>query len=775
MSDKLFDTQELSEIRKLIGDEEPKQPSRPSAAIPPQSSSDYDLNQIIAEVSGTVDKTAKTPRPQPRVSQRTGAVPRVNSQRVSQRTGTIPRVSQGTGRIPPQTGRIPLQGTGRIPRVPQGSGRVPQGSGRVPQGSGRVSQASGRIPQINGHVSQVSGRIPRIPGADPWEVDQALRANAEQQARQLAAMTEEAEKEDKLSRKERKRLERQRREEEERARDKEDEIEFRDPKQAQRYCKKRARNLAQRSIIVLIFGLLATYITVASGMGLPLPSVFQYTEHAYLTIMTLMILQFIAMFIGLDVVSNGFYNLFTFKADRASLVVCSLLASLFHGTTIITLQWTGWIPYCAVSIILLFAQMQEEKARMAGRYRAYKAATLGDHPTGVYAHQDGRDHIVRTVKYRMPDLNGFLREMERNDQVEMFERIYVPLAIIASFAFAAVSSFGTGNGTSFFWALSAILSISAPLGILCGFGAAYRNVSRKLLAEGAALPSARQASQMRHVQESILGDGDVFPAGSITMEGIQNYGAYSEDKLLAYASAVTAGKGLEIGRVLSESLRERYARPVRASNITHYESGGMSADIGADSVLVGTASFLGKLGIRQPTTQNADNPIYVVINSQIAGEISLKYHPTAQTYGALHALERIKIRPVLSAQDFNISPAMVESMFEVRHGTMDAVDPSRIPEISNPRYVGKDRVCALLSKDGAMPYVMVQQAAGKLVGAMRSNLLIGTIAGVCGILLMFYLTFKGAAEAVEPKNVLLYLLLWYIPVFFISLTTRRNY
>ena len=81
MSDKLFDTQELSEIRKLIGDEEPKQPSRPSAAIPPQSSSDYDLNQIIAEVSGTVDKTAKTPRPQPRVSQRTGAVPRVNSQR----------------------------------------------------------------------------------------------------------------------------------------------------------------------------------------------------------------------------------------------------------------------------------------------------------------------------------------------------------------------------------------------------------------------------------------------------------------------------------------------------------------------------------------------------------------------------------------------------------------------------------------------------------------------------------------------------------------------
>ena len=287
-------------------------------------------------------------------------------------------------------------------------------------------------------------------------------------------------------------------------------------------------------------------------------------------------------------------------------------------------------------------------------------------------------------------------------------------------------------------------------------------MSRKLLAEGAALASARQANRLRRVKEAVLRDGDLFPAGSITVEEIRNFGSYSAEKLLAYASAVTAGQGLEIGRVLSESLREQYGRPVRASNVTHYESGGMSADIGADSVLVGTASFLGKLGIRQPDTSGLENGVYVVINSQVAGEIALAYHPTAQTYGAIHALGRIKVRPVIAAQDFNISPAMVESMFEMKHGTTDAVDPSRIQEVVDPRYAAKD-------------HVMVQQAADKLVGALRSNLVIGTIAGVCGMLLMFYLTFKGAAEAVEPKNVLLYLLLWYVPVFVLSLTSRRNY
>lgn len=88
--------------------------------------------------------------------------------------------------------------------------------------------------------------------------------------------------------------------------------------------------------------------------------------------------------------------------------------------------------------------------------------------------------------------------------------------------------------------------------------------------------------------------------------------------------------------MLSESLREQYGRPVRASNVVHYESGGMSADIGGDSVLVGTASFLSRMGLPVSDASNIENGVYVVINSQIAGLISLAYHPTAQTYGAIH-------------------------------------------------------------------------------------------------------------------------------------------
>ena len=270
-------------------------------------------------------------------------------------------------------------------------------------------------------------------------------------------------------------------------------------------------------------------------------------------------------------------------------------------------------------------------------------------------------------------------------------------------------------------------------------------------------------------------DSVFYPAGSIVIDEIKNYGNYTTEKLLAYASAVTANNNLEIGRVLAEALREQFGRPVKANNIVYYESGGMSADIGTDNVMVGTAAFLSKLGISQPTEYTVSNSVYVVINSQIAGEIVMSYHPTAQTYGAVHIMTRVKKYPVISAQDFNISPAMVESMFEVKKGEIGSIDAQRIDEVNNIKYVQNDKVSALLSKDGAMPFAIVLQSAERLLTSLRANLFIGTVAGIAGMLLMFYLTYKGAAEAVEPKNVLIYLLLWYLPTFAVNTSTKISY
>ena len=188
------------------------------------------------------------------------------------------------------------------------------------------------------------------------------------------------------------------------------------------------------------------------------------------------------MFIGLDIVGNGIYNLFKGRPDRGTLVVISLVASLLHGMTIILFKNNAWMPYCAISMVLLFAQMQEEKAFMAGRYRAYKAAALGDRPTGIYAHADAKDRARRAVKYRMRSVDNFLREMERTDTVQVFERIYTPYC---NFSVYCIFCNGCNRckrlGSFLLGVFCYYVYLLHHLVILCSFGTSYKNISRKLL------------------------------------------------------------------------------------------------------------------------------------------------------------------------------------------------------------------------------------------------------------------------------------------------------
>ena len=57
-------------------------------------------------------------------------------------------------------------------------------------------------------------------------------------------------------------------------------------------------------------------------------------------------------------------------------------------------------------------------------------------------------------------------------------------------------------------------------------------------------------------------------------------------------------------------------------------------------------------------------------------------------------------------------------------------------------------------------------------GFLAAALTLGAFAGICGMLIVFYLVFQNAAAALPVTNLLLYLLLWYIPVFIITLQTH---
>lgn len=555
----------------------------------------------------------------------------------------------------------------------------------------------------------------------------------------------------------------------------EEDIILRDPAQAQRSALRRARGLNVRSLLVLLLAAAAAYLSLAPTFeALPVPIALDAAENQPIAIGALMLLQFIAIFLGIDVFGMGFFNLFHGIPDRSTLVSFAVIASLLHGASIVVFdnQSGVEIPYLAVSILLLYAAMREERGRCAARARAYKAISSAERPMAVYSHYDRTDDVCRAVKGPLGKMEDFLREMERPDTIDRFSMIYAPIALAASIIFALVASVGRGDPIRFFWAFSALLSVSAPLGLLCAFGAGYKNVSRRLLGTGAALAGARQANLLRGTEEVVLTENDLFPAGSIALEALQNMGGMADDKVLAFAAALTDGAGLELGRVLNDTLRERYGAVASAKSVQMVE-GGVAGEVGGHRAILGTAALMVKMGVRMRAGQSADTcNAYLVVDNTLAGVLTLRYQPTKGTYHAMRTMRRMHMSASLAVTDFNISPAMVESQFDLKRGFADQPDPACVERMMDEGYTAEDAPAAILTREGAGPFITVLRAADKLAGAVRSCITLGAFAGVCGMLIVFYLLFQNAVAALPVMHLLLYLLIWYIPVFIITQQTH---
>ena len=561
MDKKIMDTQELSEIRALLGEFEETPPAKkpPQARATPQPPPPQPAAPRRPRAEAAAPRQAPPQQRQAapragRPAETTQPIPRSGAARPQQPQRTAPP-SQQTQRMAPPPQAAQPQPRGAAPRAQRAAGQPPAApqqpsprntynldeilsevSGVVEQGASEKAHDSQR-PRARPvrHDDEAEVRHPAAPPQRPAkrprivpmrpeyedeededeDDDEYEEIDEREERREARRAHKEAERERRRTAREAKRV----------STEEDEEIVIRQPRQAQATCARRAKSLGSRSIVVLIMGLIALYLTLAPGFGLPLPTAVHFIEKPLLATLALLLTQFFAMFAGIDVVGLGFYNLFSAKPDRRTMVSAALLASLLHGLTIILAPaWSAYPPYCAVSIILLFAMMTEEKNRLLARYRVFKAVSLSDSPVLVYSHLDPDDRPRRALKYQRSDNTEFLRELEKPDYAERFSSFYVPIALASAITFSAVSALANRDPSRFFLSFSVMMSVGAPLGILCAAGTPYKNVSRRLLGDGAAIAGARGAQRLRAAIEAVLYDADLCPAGCISLGSLHKVG-----------------------------------------------------------------------------------------------------------------------------------------------------------------------------------------------------------------------------------------------------------
>lgn len=533
---------------------------------------------------------------------------------------------------------------------------------------------------------------------------------------------------------------------------------------------KKLRRLRLRSVLAFFFWLLGLGVTALPDLALPIPEAYSFAAVPHFYFIALCVLLVFSMAAAGDVVFAGLYRLCRLRPTLDSAVLLSALAALAHGLWSIG-QKDAAMPYICVAQGALFFAILSKRGRLLMLRRTYKAASLSTDPAAVCTKENRKE---RTLVYKVKGAKeADLSQVESFDATMAFSRIYAPLAIVAVLALSVMASFGTGAPQQFFPALAAISAMLAPVGLLLSTATPGVRISKKLFTGGSALLSARSARELAWGELAVITDSDIFPPGSVAISGMKIARSMSMEKVVAFAAGALRAVGGGVSHAFLEFAKQQYIFVPEPARVQYFETGGISAQIGPDSVLCGTASFLMRMGIHVSEGRSIKSGVFVAVNGAFAGVFALKYSTPPQSYSAFRVLRVGRLRPLLATRDFNVTPLMVEDKFDLRPGRTDFPDVEERVALAREEGRGKGRPLALLSRNTMLSFCECVTGARRLHRAVRFNLTVSLLCAVIGIALMYYLSSTGNLHAAGPWNVLLYLILWYIPVWLYSSLLSR--
>ena len=269
-----------------------------------------------------------------------------------------------------------------------------------------------------------------------------------------------------------------------------------------------------------------------------------------------------------------------------------------------------------------------------------------------------------------------------------------------------------------------------------------------------------------------LDDKDLFPAGAAKLNGMKFYGDREPDLVLAYTTAlIKANRGALVG-LFSQLLDSRNGYYYTVSDLTTH-AGGISGEIGDDTVLVGTLDFMQNMGVDLGEGKRMDQAVYAAIDGQLCGVFAVSYQKARSTVAGLRTLCGYPgLTPVVVCEDFMLSKSFVQTKFGINPRRM-AFPGREVRRELTLREAGEvDPVIALTTKEGLAPKAFAVTGARVLRGAMKTGVAVHMAGGILGLLMMLALAYVGPQNILTPSTILLYELIWMVPGLLITEWTR---
>lgn len=269
-----------------------------------------------------------------------------------------------------------------------------------------------------------------------------------------------------------------------------------------------------------------------------------------------------------------------------------------------------------------------------------------------------------------------------------------------------------------------------------------------------------------------LNDKDLFPAGSVKLNGVKFYSDRDPDQVVTYTAALIGANGGALVEVFEQLRDSRGGRACLVENLRIYQ-GGVGGEIGDDGILVGTLQFMQDMGVDVGKGTRVSQAVYTAIEGELCGVFAVAYGKSKSSAAGVRTLCGCRsLVPVMTTKDFMITESFIRSKFTVNTRRIIFPDRATSVEICARRAPENAQVVALTTKEGLAPMAFAITGARTLGSAMHTGVLLHMIGGILGLIIMTALAYIGAAELLSPLNILLYQLVWMIPGFLVTEWTR---
>lgn len=534
------------------------------------------------------------------------------------------------------------------------------------------------------------------------------------------------------------------------------------PDEAYRVYAKPLDSIGSRLILTGLFSLLSLFFTLyLSQRWTFLPEIFSGGTTVYIMLALL----------GLMVLVNRKLYFRDWRDEtglRPGLLIG--LATIFTALDCISAAKTLRPPFTVVVGGILLVALWGQYDRGLALTTTVKVLRAEQLSTGVGEVQDitkGSRGLIRTK----PDVDRFMEKLETRDLTDRLLRIYTPVAAAVGLVLTLAISLVLKR--EFCWTGALVFLGIVPVTGLLAFPRLFCLLARRLAEAQAALCGYHGAEVFGGEHSILIGDDDIFPAGSLTLNGFKVYNG-NPDRMIAYAAAACRSSGSALDPIFEDLLVTHNGRHYTVDNFRFYDSGGIGASIQQDVVLMGSLDFMRRMGVHMDRGARVKQAVYMSLNGELAAVFAVRYNPPENLRRGLAAIAGNRhFKGILVTRTFLGTPGFLKAKFGISTGAFAYPSTKERIRLSEAELKRSGTQGAILAKNSFSGFAQAVAGGRLLRSATLGAAILTVLGGLTGLVLMGVLAAMAAYETATALNILLYAAAWLVPTLLLTAWVRH--